>query len=255
MRILRLIGLLLLILTGWQLKAQDFSLPKGEGQPASPEIHDFGFFGAGAGIAFPLGSFGSKDYLNNGAGYADEGYFINFINFHHRLSKHYGIGVNWTRSAFNLDEDQYISPYDDFYQELTFLGINIDPWVLHSVMVNGVVTIPHSFLDLDVRIALGLGHAVRPKLTITAFETSTGYLAIDWVQEQSVMNDFAWGFGTDARFHVLKDLDFFITLDYLRFHTTFNVQNVYNFSSIEQEKMKQTIEMIQLGVGFGYRLN
>lgn len=254
MRVLRILFILIFVFTGL-VQAQDFSIP-GELETAQPpEIHDFGFFGAGAGVAFTLGSFASKDFLNYHAGYADEGYFINFINFHHRLSKNYGIGVNWSRSAFNLDEDAYIVPYDEFYPDLTFIGVNDDPWVLHTIMANGIVTIPHSFLDLDVRVSLGLGHAIRPQLSITAFETSTGYLALDWVQEESVMNDFAWGFGTSARFHVLNDLDFFLNVDYLRCATVFQVDNVYNYSSTEQEREEQIIEMIQLGIGFGYRLN
>ena len=255
MRILRFLVCFVLAQSALMLTAQDFSLPEEKNNAAQAEIYDFGFFGASAGVAVPLGSFASKDYLNYYSGYADDGYFVNFINFHHRLSKNYGIGVNWTRSAFNLDEDKYMEPYADFYQDLTFLGINDDPWVLHSIMANGIVTIPHSFLDLDVRIAIGLGHAIRPNLTITAFETSTGYLALDWVQEKSVMNDFAWGFGTSLRFHILNDLDFFVTADYLRYATTFNVKNVYNYSDTETELVDQTIEMIQLGLGFGYRLN
>tara|TARA_B110000046_G_scaffold181874_1_gene214829 strand:+ start:890 stop:1186 length:297 start_codon:yes stop_codon:yes gene_type:complete len=80
-----------------RVDAQDFSIPGGPQvsvlKTIEPTYRD-AFIGSSVGISFTLGEFRSKDFRNYFSGYANNGLVINGINFHQKLNKNFGLGLN-----------------------------------------------------------------------------------------------------------------------------------------------------------------
>ncbi|MEX2596302.1 MAG: hypothetical protein WEC59_05165 [Salibacteraceae bacterium] len=250
--------ILVLLIVPCTLLAQVFdeerSVSSNSKDPEDFEATNDAFVGFSAGVSLPLGQFKSADYQNYYSGYAEDGYYLNFINGHQKLTKHFGIGINWYRSAFGFDERSFIELYEEVFTDLDFNSSAEDPWILHSGTVSLVTNIPHRIIDVDFRLAIGVGRAIRPRIDVEGYEPSTGFISFLWTQEQSMATDLILGFGMNGRLHVTDIVDVLVQWDYQRMKSTFDINNVYAGRFIEPEELDQQFEILNFGLGLGVRI-
>lgn len=255
----RSLGILVLVCAMMDVVVgQDFGLPRNP-TPAVPKAVDptFGdaFIGSSVGIAMPMGDLASKDYRNYFSGYANNGYVINFINFHQKFNNNFGLGVNWSRSQFSSEFGLLADGYNNQFRDIDFSAEASSDWVLHGALANFVVNVPHKLIDIDVRVSAGLGRAVRPEIILEGYEKTTGFFVYSWQQKETIVNDFMWGFGVKARLHVTKSFDVFLQSDFQRMKSTFEIENVYALSFSDFEEITQNFETLSLAVGVGFVLD
>jgi len=241
-----------------RVDAQDFSIPReqqGSGSTIIDPAYRDAFIGSSVGIAFPLGEFRSKDFRNYFSGYANNGLVINVINFHQKLNKNFGLGLNWSRSQFTSEFGEMASGYEEQFNDIEFVAEASSDWVVHAAMANFIVNVPYKAFDFDMRLAGGLGRVSRPEILMEGHEKATGFFVYSWRQNEMVINDFMWGFGIKARWHVNEFLDIFAQSDYQRMQSTFEVENVYATRFIELEEVTQSFETISLSIGVGFVLD
>ena len=249
--------MLLLVFLAWDSKidAQDFSIPRESKVATTTSIDPSSgnaFVGSSAGIALPMGDLGNKDYRNYFSGYANTGFVVNVINFHQKLNRNFGLGVNWSRSQFSSEFGILADYYESQIPQIDFIADATSDWIIHAALGNLVVNIPNKVIDFDVRIGAGLGRVVRPEFIMEGFEKATGYFTYSWQQKEIVVNDFMWGFGVKARYHATKSIDLFVQSDYQRMTSTFEVENVLALSFIEIEEITQNFETLSFSAGIGF---
>jgi hypothetical protein len=240
-----------------RLGAQGFEFtttPPEEVEKEKEVRQEHGYLGASIGVAAPLGLFANNDFHNLDAGYAQMGYAVNFMQSAVMVTKHFGIGVNWNRLQFGFDHVIYKDPYDIYYPEYRFEMLSSDPWLLHTVLVNGIVSIPGKWFSYDIRMGVGWARVIRPEILMEGYEWDSGALAFSWFQASNNHNDVILGFGNSLRFHALKDIDLMLSWDYQRMHSTLTIEHVYGRSLKGTEDLEQSFEFLTTSVGLALRL-
>jgi len=205
------------------------------------------------GLATPLGTFASSDFLNYYSGYAQRGIYGNIFSFTYWVHKHYGIGGSWFRSSYEMNASRYFSYYSKVYVALTFKG-EAEKWLVQSLMVSGVASIPGRIADLDFRASFGLGHVMRPEVSAVVTNDTTGLQVVRWTQARASANTLAFGAGMNLRIHIKAGFDALFNIEYQRMKPKFTVLQVYNGNVLDEDHVVQPIEILYTGLGVALTL-
>lgn len=249
----RLLLIFLLFPSALSVQSQDFGSYVPADQ-ANAILDPFGYIGAGAGVSMPIGEFRTKDFHNFYAGYAQDGFAINALNFNYRFSEHFGTGMLVYTSGYGFSVEDFLEPHRLYNPGLGFSGES-DDWKLQTFAGVFTVSVPSEFFDFDVRFAAGLGRITRPELRVNISGPALGPGNIYWQQEEVTNAEFLLGFGANLRLHVFETIDALLAADYQRMRTRFDVRNYYNGTFDREEKLDQTIEVVNISAGLAWRFN
>jgi hypothetical protein len=205
------------------------------------------------GPSFPTGDFASKNLTNEHAAFASTGAIFD-LAFAYKLGKNFGLAAV-LRGQSNTTDAQAIA--DESARQ--YPGINwtveTQSWGLGALLIGGNGSFPictSNKTSFEVRALIGFGSATSPQLKITG--SSSGNLA--WVNQASATaSSAAYLIGAGFKFNVGSKVCLLTTLDYFGSKPEFkNVLMTASTGDSQKNTFSQSIETINLGIGFGFRL-
>jgi hypothetical protein len=237
-----LLIILLMISQGF-VKAQTTATPAPASAPVSENPR--GYIGISIGPSFPFSDFASKDFDNEQAGFAKNGFNGN-ISGAYRLGKRFGLAgmLFGTKNAFNESA---------FSAIVNYLDIQSTTWQSNGFMVGGYYSAGSSKTTFEMRLLIGYSNAKLPEIIANGYDQS-GYPAQvkqESVEAGNLCSDL--GFGLKTR--LSQKMSFIGSLDFYSSEPEFaNVRTYINNDLFSTDTFSEPINVINITIGVAFNL-
>jgi opacity protein-like surface antigen len=208
-----------------------------------------GLIGISIGPSFPLSDYANNDGENEDAGFAMTGLHLNF-NFSYKFNDYLGIAALWTGNAHPVDVDKMV---DVFWSVDPYLNweVKSEAWSSGALMGGLFASIPYDNGYFDLKALIGYSSSTIPIIDVTA---SDGSSSINLRQNEASALAFAINLGAGLRYNVSDKIAMTINMDYFMTKPEFEVATTSDFGYSSVDAIGQTMKMINISFGIGYRL-
>lgn len=221
-----------------------------------------GFASINIGVSAPTGNFGSKDFDNSEATYANVGAMFD-LTFGYKISPNFGITAMWRNQINGIDTDKYKQDFENYLDNNTNAfypraEIEAGSFKLSGFMAGIYTTFPVSKkLFFDTRVLLGYSLATTPSFSTVVYEYGTKSLTINRDQAETGAFSYIVGAGikkaVSEKTYLMVNIDFYSTkAEWKNVRETIYSYRTgfYNSGNFE---MTQKMSTLNVSVGLGKR--
>ena len=221
-----------------------------------------GFASINIGVCAPTGNFGSKDFNNSEATYANVGAMFD-LTFGYKISPNFGITAMWRNQINGIDTDKYKQDFENYLDNNTNAfypraEIEAGSFKLSGFMAGIYTTFPVSKkLFFDTRVLLGYSLATTPSFSTVVYEYGTKSLTINRDQAETGAFSYIVGAGikkaVSEKTYLMVNIDFYSTkAEWKNVRETIYSYRTgfYNSGNFE---MTQKMSTLNVSVGLGKR--
>ncbi|MBL0340566.1 MAG: hypothetical protein IPP71_06405 [Bacteroidetes bacterium] len=205
-----------------------------------------GYLGVYFGPSFPVGNFGDREWTNQQAGFARQGFQLSVIDFGIKFVPNFGISATIKGSSLRMDVQELADNYAQEYGGQ--FTVSSSRWGFGGFHVGPFVSIPLKNLDIDFRFLTGFIIAVSPKQTVT--QNNTGQSE---TRESEVGSSISISLGTGVRYHVSPRMSIMAHVEYQRARPTFILQN-YQGNGNQGTTVYQNVATVNTLLGLALRI-
>jgi hypothetical protein len=222
-----------------------------------PKYKRDGYVAIMGGLGLPAGTFASSGFASTGSVFSICAGFPGIIS-------HSGFAFKFDAGTNSLNKSQYINSLNNQIgiQDLSysFTGA-LEKFSYHTILTGLYLTYPAKHLTIDVRILGGVMMATYPSFEINILNSANGVNGT-FYQSETKGDAFAFDFGMDARYLVIKNISIIFSADYLHAVPSFpNVESGIPTSLtggvIPNEEFGTTnmpYNLFNLSLGVGYTI-
>jgi len=208
-----------------------------------------GLIGISLGPSIPLSDYADNDGDNEDAGFAMTGLHLNF-NFSYKFNENLGVAALWTGNAHPIDVDEMVDLFWSIDPSLNW-EVETEAWSSGSLMGGLLVSFPFDKVDFDIKALIGYSSSTIPNIDVTA---SDGSESVNIKQNETSALAFAFNLGAGLRYNVSDKIALTVNMDYFSTKPEFEVATTSDFGYSSNDDIEQTMNMMNISFGIGYRL-